>query len=140
MISIEKSIVINKPVEEVFAFVTDASKAPSWQGSLESVEGRASMVGQQHTEVRKLLGRDVRTVVELTAYEPNARWALKVVKGLVPYEVTVLFESHDGGTRLTTRVNGEATGLFRGMEGIINSQLEKSMEEDTRRLKRILEG
>jgi Predicted integral membrane protein len=140
MISIEKSIFINKPTEQVFTFVTDASKAPSWQGSLEYVEGQASIVGQRHTEVRKLLGREVRTVVELTAYEPTAKWAVRVVKGLVPYEVIVLFESRDGGTRLTTQVRGEATGFFSAMEGMIKIQLEESIEEDMSRLKRILEA
>ena len=38
MISIEKSVVIDQPVDEVFAYITDGSKTPSWQEDLEAVE------------------------------------------------------------------------------------------------------
>jgi carbon monoxide dehydrogenase subunit G len=79
-------------------------------------------------------------VLELTAFEPNARWAAKVVKGPVPYEVSIQFEPSDGGTRLTTRVDGEPTGFFKVAEGMVKGQLEKSIEEDIKRLKGILEG
>jgi uncharacterized protein YndB with AHSA1/START domain len=140
MINIERSIVIDRPVEQVFAYVTDASKAPGWQGGVEAVEGQASTVGSQYTEVRKFMGREMRSVLELTAFEPNARWAAKVVKGPVPYEVSIQFEPSDGGTRLTTRVDGEPTGFFKVAEGMVKGQLEKSIEEDIKRLKGILEG
>jgi uncharacterized protein YndB with AHSA1/START domain len=140
MINIEKSIVINKPVEEVFAFVTDGSKAPQWQGGLEAVEGQANAVGAQYTEVRKFLGREMRSVMEITAFEPNTRWAAKVLKGPVPYEVSVQLEPQGDSTRMTTRVDGEPTGFFKVAEGMMKSQLEKSLEEDAGRLKTILEA
>lgn len=140
MINIEKSIVISKPVEEVFAFVTDGSKASQWQGGLEAVEGQANAVGDQYTEVRKFLGREMRSVMEITAFEPNRRWAARVLKGPVPYEVSVQFEPQGQGTRLTTRVDGEPTGFFKVAEGMMKSQLEKSIEEDANRLKGILEA
>src|SRR5512142_33666 len=140
MISIEKSVVINKPVQEVFALVTDGSKAPSWQGGLEAVEGTTNAVGSHYTEVRKFLGREMRSVMEVTTFDPNAKWSSKVIKGPVPYEVTVLFEPQGGNTKLTTRVNGEPTGFFKMAEGMFKSQLEKSIEEDTNRLKKMMEG
>lgn len=140
MINIEKSVVIDRPVEEVFAYVTDGSKAPNWQGGLEAVEGQASTVGSQYTEVRKFMGREMRSVLEITAFEPNTKWGAKVVKGPVPYEVSVQLEPQDGSTRMTTRVDGEPTGFFKVAEGMVKSQLEKSIEEDSQRLKKILEG
>lgn len=140
MISIDKSVVINKPVEKVFALVTDGSKAPSWQGGLEAVEGQANKVGDQYTEVRKFMGREMRSLLEITAFEPNAKWAAKVVKGPVPYEVTVRFDPEDGGTRMTTHVDGEPTGFFKVAEGMVKSQLEKSIEEDNSRLKKMMES
>jgi uncharacterized protein YndB with AHSA1/START domain len=140
MINIERSIVIDKPVEQVFAYVTDGSKAPSWQGGLEAVEGQASPVGSQYTEVRKFMGREMRSVLEVTAFEPNTKWAAKVLKGPVPYEVTLQLAPQDGGTRLTTRIEGEPTGFFKVAEGMVKGQLEKAIEEDMKRLKGILEG
>ena len=140
MISIEKSVVINKPVQEVFALVTDGSKAPSWQGGLEAVEGQTGAVGSQYTEVRKFLGREMRSVMEVTTFQPNVKWATKVVKGPVPYEVTVSFEPQGSSTKMTSRVDGEPTGFFKVAEGMFKSQLEKSLEEDMNRLKKMMEG
>jgi hypothetical protein len=97
------------------------------------------VVGSQFTEVRKFLGREMRSVMEVTAFEPNTRWAAKVLKGPVPYDVTVLLELVDGGTRLISRVEGEPTGFFKVAEGMFISQLEKSMQDDINRLKGILE-
>jgi uncharacterized membrane protein len=139
MINIEKSIFINKPVEEVFAYVTDGSKTPSWQEGLEAVENPTTVVGSQYTEVRKFIGREMRSVLEITAFEPNARWASRVVKGPVPYDVSAKFAPQEGGTGLTLRIDGEPTGFFKMAEGMVKGQLEKSMEEDLGRLKRILE-
>ena len=33
MIKIEHSVVVDRPVEEVFAYATDVSKVPEWQTS-----------------------------------------------------------------------------------------------------------
>jgi uncharacterized protein YndB with AHSA1/START domain len=139
MMKIEKSVLINKPVEEVFAVVTDGSKASTWQGGLEAVEGVTDTVGAQFTEVRKFLGREMRSVLEVTAFEPCSKWAARIVKGPVPYEVTVRLDPQEGGTRLTTSVEGEPTGFFKMAEGMFTSQLEKSIEQDTDRLKRLME-
>jgi uncharacterized membrane protein len=140
MINIEKSIVINKPVEQVFAYVSDGSKASSWQGGLEAVENPTTEVGSHYTEVRKFVGREMRSVLEITAFEPNTLWASRVVKGPVPYNVSAKFAPQEGGTRLTLRLDGEPTGFFKMAEGMVKGQLEKSMEEDLSRVKGILEG
>jgi uncharacterized protein YndB with AHSA1/START domain len=140
MMRIEKSVLIHKPVEDVFAVITDGSRAHTWQGGLEAVEGVTDVVGSQFTEVRKFLGREMRSVLEVTAFEPGSKWAAKVVKGPVPYEVTVRLDPQDGGTRLTTSVEGEPTGFFKMAEGMFQNQLGKSIEQDTERLKRLMEG
>jgi uncharacterized membrane protein len=140
MIHIEKSVVIDKPIEQVFALVSDGSQAPRWQGGLEAVEGPTDVVGSQFTEVRKFMGREMRSTLEVTAFEPDTRWSARVLKGPVPYEVTVQLEPQDGSTRLTTRIDGEPTGFFKMAEGMVKSQLEKSIEEDVQRLKQVLEG
>lgn len=140
MINIEKSVVVDKPLDEVFAFVSDGSNTPSWQGGLEAVEGSTNVVGSQYTEVRKFMGREMRSLLEVTAFAPGSHWAARVIKGPVPYDVSLRVEPQDGGTRVTTRVEGEPTGFFKVAEGMVKSQLEKSLAEDLERLKKLLEG
>jgi len=142
MITVEKTIHINKPVEEVFAYTSNFENTTQWQGGVESVEveGDPNQVGGKYTEVRKFLGREMKTTLEVTAFERNAKWAAKALNGPVPYEVVTTFESENGGTKIYTRVDGEPSGFFKLAQGAVQSQLDKSLEEDLQRLKEQLEG
>ena len=142
MIKVEKTIVIHKSIEEVFNFVIAEGNYTKWQaGVQEIIEGGArNTVGSQFTEVRKFMGQEMRTTLELTDFVPNALWAAKVVKGPVPYVVNMTFEGIEGGTRVTTCVDGEPKGFFKLAEGMVAGQLEKSLTEDQQKLKEILEN
>ena len=142
MIKVEKSVTINKPVEEVFAFVSKQENTTKWQGGVQAIipEGPANVVGSKYIEVRKFMGQEMRSTLEITAFVENARWAAKVLKGPVPYEVIATFEPSGAGTRMTMQVEGEPKGFFKIAEGMLGGQLEKSLEEDGARLKSILES
>jgi hypothetical protein len=126
----------------VFAYATAGENAPKWQGGVESIvnEGAPTTVGSKYTEVRKFLGQEMKTALEIVEVAPNAKWAAKVLKGPVPYQVTVTYEASGGGTKMTTVVEGEPTGFFKIAEGMVASSLQKSLAEDGERLKKILEG
>jgi len=141
MISVEKSVQINKPVAEVFAYVTNYDHVTKWQGGVEAVEPEGdNAVGGKYTEVRKFLGREMKTTLEVTAFEQNAKWAAKALTGPVPYEATTTFQAVNGGTKIFTRVEAEPSGFFKVAQGAVQSQLDKSLEEDLQRLKEILEA
>jgi len=143
MITVERSVQINKPVAEVFAFVTNGENTVKWQVGVEAVqqeEGPVNTVGSLYSEVRKFMGQEMKTILELTTFEPNAKWGAKVVKGPVPYEITTTFEPADSGTKMTTRVEGEPSGFFKVAQGMVSSQLEKNIEESGQKLKALLEA
>lgn len=141
MISVEKSVQINKPVAEVFAYVTNYDHVTKWQGGVEAVEPEGdNAVGGKYTEVRKFLGREMKTTLEVTAFEQNAKWAAKALTGPVHYEATTTFQAVNGGTKIFTRVEAEPSGFFKVAQGAVQSQLDKSLEEDLQRLKEILEA
>jgi hypothetical protein len=142
MINVESSVVINKTLAEVFAFVTDNANSTKWQGGVEAVipEGPPNVIGSKYKEVRKFMGQDMISTMEVTAFKPNEAWAAKVITGPVPYEVTVTFEVSGGGTKMTTRVDGEPKGFFKMAEGMLKGQLQTSLNEDGQRLKKLLEG
>ena len=143
MISVEESVQIDKPVAEVFAFVTNGANTTKWQVGVEAVEqgeGPENAVGSRYTEVRKFMGQEMKTTLEITAFETNARWGAKVVKGPVPYEITTKFESAEGGTKMTTRVEGEPSGFFKVAQGMVSSQLGKNIQESGQNLKKLLEA
>jgi hypothetical protein len=70
------------------------------------------------------MGQEMKSAMEVTAYETNSKWAAKVLKGPVPYEVTATFVPEGSGTRMTTVVEGEPKGFFKVAEGMMKGQLE----------------
>jgi uncharacterized membrane protein len=142
MIKVQKSVDINKPVSEVFAFVSNHENTSRWQGGVESVipDGPPDVVGSKFTEVRKFMGQEMKSTLEITVFDSDARWGAKVLTGPVPFQVEAVFEGIEGGTRMTTSIEGEPKGFFKIAEGMLAGQLEKSLKEDGNRLKQILEG
>ena len=140
---VEKSVIINKPVAEVFAYVQNNENSTKWQSgvlSMQMDEGPDNVVGSRYTEVRKFLGKEMRTTMEITAFTENVKWAAKVIKGQVLYEVTMTYAAVPEGTKITTVVEGEPKGFFKLAENMVASTLDKSLEEDQNRLKTLLEG
>jgi uncharacterized membrane protein len=143
MLKVEKSIIIKKPVKEVFAYVNDNENSTKWQGGVEAVkqeEGAENQVGSKYSEVRKFLGQEMKTTMEITTFKENEKWAARVIKGPVPYVVSMTYESVPEGTKITTVVEGEPKGFFKLAEGMVQSTLEKGLEEDFQRLKSLLES
>jgi uncharacterized membrane protein len=143
MMKVESSVIIKKPVAQVFSYVLNHENDLKWQGGIESMdldEGSDNVVGSRYTEVRKFLGREMKTTIEVTEITPNAKWAAKVIKGPVPYEVTMTYAAVPEGTRVTTFVEGEPKGFFKLAEGMVASTLEKNLGEDLNRLKSVLES
>ena len=82
---VEQSVIIKKPVEEVFAYSQDIENAAKWQNGVDSVvmaEGPDNTVGSRYTEVRQFLGREMRTTLEITEFSENEKWGeFQVKKG-----------------------------------------------------------
>ena len=143
MVKVEQSVVIKKPVEEVFAYSQNIENAAKYQNGVDSVvmvEGPDNTVGSHYAEVRKFLGKEMRTTLEITEFKENERWGAKVVKGPLPYEVTMTYETVPGGTKITTAVEAEPKGFFKLAENAVASSLKKSLAEDFETLRAQLEG
>jgi uncharacterized membrane protein len=143
MIKFKKSILINRPQQEVFDFVTDLSNDSQWQSSIESVEQVSDGpigVGSTWRYVTKFLGRKNETEIQMTSYEPPHRSSVKAVSGPIPFENTHKFQKQDGGTLLTLIGQAEIGGFFKMAEGLVSKQMEKQMDADGAALKRLLEA
>jgi uncharacterized membrane protein len=143
MVTNEKSIIINRPVKEVFAYVCELQNGPKWQPAL--VEARRITkgslgIGTQYTGVRKFMGVRVESVIEYTTYEQDEKISMKSISGNSPFEQSFVFESTDGGTQLTTRLDLQTSGLMGLAKPMIASGLRKEMDANFSNLKNILES
>jgi uncharacterized protein YndB with AHSA1/START domain len=142
MIKQEKSIVIHRPIEEVFDYVSDQRNTPQWQSGLVEVrrttEGPLG-VGTKHTFVRNFMGRKMEASNEYVAYEPNKLITFKTTSGPVRLEASYLFEPTAEGTKVTGRIEMKAAGLFGFAEPLIAVALRRESDAAVSALKRQLE-
>ena len=116
MVRNEKTVVIHRPIEEVFAFVSDLENAPLWQPELLEVrrttEG-ALGIGTKFASIRKFMGRKVEAIAEFVAFRANSQVVFRSTSGPVPFDTSYLVESTAEGTRLMAMVELQPKGLMR---------------------------
>jgi len=100
MIDFENTIVIQRPVEEVFAFVADFENVPKWNYYVMSVRQRSEGAigeGTIYHQIRKGDEQDF----QVTEYQPNQTIAVKTTPGSQPrFERRFVFKPVEGGTRI----------------------------------------
>jgi uncharacterized membrane protein len=142
-VKFDLDIVIDRPVDVVFAYVTDVRNLPEWQESAVEaawIEGDSPRQGARLRERRNLLGRSIESEVEVTAYELGRRFDLTGLSGPIRFEVRHSFEAVADGTRVHLGAEGEAGGLLRFAGPMVARQAEQQFRGDLQRLKQVLES
>ncbi len=143
MATIETSIVIERPIGDVFAFATDTDKVALWAGPVTEAEQTSEGpvgVGTTWTQVNQLLGRRFESIYEVTEYEPNSKYSAKSVSGPVPIEEHLSFEEVEGGTRVNLGAEVDAAGFFKLATPILTRIISRQVESDVGTLKDLLEA
>ncbi len=143
MIDLTQSIIIDRPLAEVFAFVSDQTNGPRWQSGLLEVRRMTEgplRVGTQNTAVRKFMGRRLEVTNEYTKFEQDTEYAFRSTSGPVKFEAAYVVESTAEGTKLTSRLAMHAAGLFGMAEPLIAASLRRELEANLGDLKDLLEA
>jgi len=141
MIQHEVTIHLDKPVEQVFAFLMDTSKLTTWQSNLiksEQLTEGPLRTGSRFREIRRINNKEEEIQGEITILEPNKRLETKTVtqpQAMVSYS---LVPEH-GGTRLNYKFILVTSGFMRLLEPMISSSIKKGTQADFETLKRVLE-
>ena len=141
MIRIQASVTINRPLEEVFRFMTNHQNALQWQSGL--LEARVTNdvvgVGKTWVDVVQFLGRRIEIASELTEFEPLRTVGFKSTSGPIPLEGRYAFEPDGAGTKVTFTLQGEAGGFFKLAEPIVARSTQRQWETNLANLKDLLE-
>jgi len=142
MIQHEVTIHLNRPVEQVFAFLMDTGKLSTWQSNLIKIEPLTEgplRAGSRFREVRRLGRRDSEIQGEITVFEPNKRFETKTITR-PNVTVSYSFEAENSGTQLKQKFVMLTSGLMRLLEPLIAGSIKRESESDFETLKRILEN
>lgn len=144
MARLESSVTINRPVEEVFAFLSNYENDPKWSSA--TVEGTKTSegpigVGTTWRSVSKVLGRRVETELEYIEYELNRKIAIRQASGPYPHTFIVTLERVEGGTKINFAGEFEPGGFFGKLADPLLTRIAKRpLEAGFAKLKDLMEA
>ena len=144
MIRIERSVQIDRPRGEVFAFLTDIESLPQWQtGVVHSgrlTEGDVRP-GFRFEETVKVALWKLYTVCSVTDVKGNERFAFEArSSGPIDYDGAFELQPVAGGTRLTLEGSVRLKGLWRLLQPLLAGDLRKETRQELDTMKRLLEA
>jgi uncharacterized protein YndB with AHSA1/START domain len=141
----ENTITIERPIEEVFEYVSTPENDPRWVSV--SIRNQRTLPGPMHVgmtteEDVKIFGQRSRDTWEVTQYEPPTVIAYRATSGLLCGGVVRLrCEPVEGGTRLTHAVEYEVRGIYyKTIAPLMPWATKRLLASMDRTLKDLLEG
>jgi hypothetical protein len=138
----QESVVINRPLEEVFAFVSNVENDPPWSSATDFQQTSDGPIGVGTTfrQRDRFLGRHVDLHFEVVGYDMNRSITLKSNSALLSLEGTRIVESlADNATRLTFVGGGHARGVLKLVEPLLAAIGDRRLRTQLGRFKRLLE-
>ena len=142
MIDLDLSTLVDRPMKDVFAFVSNLNNMSKWNSavvSLEQVTPGAVGVGTKFKSVGEMMGRRMEGEVQVTSYEPDTKTGFQMNAGPMQINVTISFKPVGTGTKVGLNAHGNPAGVFKLAEGMMQGRVKSMMEENLARLKSVLE-
>jgi uncharacterized protein YndB with AHSA1/START domain len=134
---------LDRPVEEVFAFITDVRNDPRWHTDVieARLTGGVSVGKGSIFEIRTkpFMGVSGGTVT-VSEYEPPGRIVFDVEMGKMRPTTTLTVMPEDGGSRVTRRIDMEPYGVMRLMAPFMAGMARRRNAGFLAELKRVLES
>jgi uncharacterized membrane protein len=144
----EASVMIDRPAEEVWKFITDLSNATKWFIPAPLVELRQTSagplgVGTTLVESRRVYYKNFTWSDRVIEDMPNHKFSLEIISGPMKGTIgTWSIENIEGKTRLTETVNYKLNGFYKLVKPFIGrkAKVEKESVTHVGNIKRILES
>jgi Polyketide cyclase / dehydrase and lipid transport len=145
MVKITDSTIIDRPVEEVWSFVSDPGNDPKWyQGTMEvrQISERPIAVGTTFEAVIQFRGRFLVAGARCIVLNPNNEVMWKFTSGLMKRSTDNwrMEPMDEKSTRLTRVFVMRVSGFWRLIQPIVARGTKRAHEAEIHNVKRILEG
>jgi uncharacterized membrane protein len=142
--TLKHSVTVDRPIEEVWAFMDDLANYPKWATGLSEIRQTTDGpkgVGTRLVWIYVFLDQHLEMLTEVTEFEPNRIFAALMSAGPVHLRGTWKYEPIDGKqTRITTLLDGETGGVFSVADPLVARALHRQMEASYTTLKDLLEA
>lgn len=135
MPSAERTIVIDRPADQVFAFFADPANDRAWRSHVKEIAARgpAGVGATVHQVIDGPGGRGLAADLEVTAYDPPTRYAFRVIAGPARPIGEFRFAPSGTGTAVTFSLRADL-GFFKGL--VLSRPVQSSMDGEIAALDR----
>jgi len=135
MPSATNEILIDRPRDDVFAFLADPENDPQWRSGvldLTHVSGRG--VGARYAQgVKGPGGRRIPADIEITDFNPGQSIAFQTLTGPVRPRGRYVLSAAEGGTRVRFDLDAD----LRGFKRLMTSMVKRTMDNEVGQLDRL---
>ncbi len=138
----EHSVIIRRPVADVFAFVADLSNEQRWQPEIKEVTVTSPgplQAGSTFREVRHTLGQEFVWDMRVTDYAAPSRICIASEGAATPYRGCRLFDPVPSGTRVTEQSEVRLPLALRPLTPLLARLARRPIADAYARLKALLE-
>lgn len=141
MIDFTNTVVIDRPLKDVFAYLSDLERLPEWNWAIERTEQTRPGPVQVGAIYRQIRHTPVQSVEELkiTALEPDELLGVQGTLGPFPASITYTLDREGGSTRLHNHVELSTPGGLRIAAPLAARAISRSVQANLTSLKHNLE-
>ncbi len=140
---IEKQITINRPLQIVFAFLTDMTKVSLWtpvKRIRQVSSGPLSIaVGEMFLQDIEFMGQRFEVMTEVTDYQSPHLFGFKIVSGPLPLQSRFILSAVASGSHVMFISEGEPGSALKFAGPLVTSIAAKQLENQLSRLKSMIE-
>lgn len=142
MIEYKSDVIVNRPVQDVFALIKNVSRFDEWteMNGTRLVSGEKLHVGSQIETTIKFGPVNQAMTFEVIGYEENRRVAFKTIsKGLVAWDAEYLFMPEGDSTKVISSGQLKLNGLLKISEPLLAGEIQSGEAKELVKYKEIIE-
>ena len=142
MIAFETSVAIERPIDEVFAYLTDPCNFPSWNSAVQAVRktSRGSDgPGSTYSMERRLPTGRATNELETVVHEQPHLFAIQTTSGPTPFLYRYRLATDRSATVVTLDAQVELDGVAAFLPQLARRAVKKGVDDNLATLKTVLE-
>ncbi len=137
---VKHSIIIDRPIDDVFTFVTNLHNETRWQPEIKVVTLEGPLrAGSTFREIRVTFGRAYDWHFRITEFDPPHRITIDTIRGTARYRGSRVFEAVAGGTKVTEIGELEIPRYLHFLNPLFSRLSQRPLRLAYSRLKQMLE-